>query len=393
MIVSLGSYASKESATGRLMTRDIARVAAERSGYIEHVLVVPGEAVSRNQSLVRIRTTEPDNLVEGSGKSTSAVNIERIEVLLADLDDRQAFAQSSYQAQRRLIALQVEQIEKDLALSDDIDQSIRRRLALVAQHQKRQQRLVAQGAVAEVDVQEAISRHETVRQELASNALARLELKQKTLLLEQQQVEADHNLKTLTSQISLQRHDLQERIQSQRNNQSFLLFAPVDGVIDSVPAFVGGRAEPGTPLVVIKAGAAVGTPTVMLDISPAIVGFAAPGTPVIVRFDAFPYEHYGVVKGTVIRTTASTYDAPRLGAPSHEAKATSTYLTEVALDFGASRSRIAPQALKDGMTVTGTLRLQELTLLEWLFLPVVKGWKRNPDYLNLSSGSPTEAAL
>ena len=36
--------------------------------------------------------------------------------------------------------------------------------------------------------------------------------------------------------------------------------------------------------------------------------------------------------------------------------------------------------LKDGMTISATYSGPELSLIEWLFLPVIKGVQRNPDF-------------
>jgi membrane fusion protein len=57
------------------------------------------------------------------------------------------------------------------------------------------------------------------------------------------------------------------------------------------------------------------------------------------------------------------------------------YLVEVALQFDRS-DKIAPQWLKDGMTVQASIQLQQLSLLEWLFLPLHKAIQRNPDFFS-----------
>ena len=48
--------------------------------------------------------------------------------------------------------------------------------------------------------------------------------------------------------------------------------------------------------------------------------------------------------------------------------------------FPDARSSLA-DLLKDGMTLSGSLRLERLNLMEWLFLPVLRGLAGNPDYL------------
>jgi membrane fusion protein len=70
-----------------------------------------------------------------------------------------------------------------------------------------------------------------------------------------------------------------------------------------------------------------------------------------------------------------------LGGSADKQADAAVYLVEVVLDFSDPRTRIREHWLKDGMTLRGSLRLEPLSLVEWLFLPLLKGSQRNPDYL------------
>lgn len=380
-LLLLGEYARKEEVRGRVLTRDVVRIASEGNVHVQEVLVAPGQAVRKDQPLLRIRPQEPENFNDASGQTSAVQSAERLDSLLADSHSDELRARESHEALRQSIALQIEQLRADLALNGQIEQSIRRRVGIAEGLQQRHERLMREGAVSEVALSEAIVRHETARQNLASNQQANAAVRQRLLELEQRSRDAGHQLDLRVSEIARQRHELLERREALRKNQQYVLLSPVDGIVDGVSVFAGGRVQTGQPMLLLRIDQAERqAPTVMLDISPSSIGFASPGTPVVVRVDAFPYERYGVIRGRIVHGTASTYRAPQLGA-AVGTQDQAMYLVEVALDFSDPRTRIREAWLKDGMTLRGSLRLESLSLVEWLFLPLLKGSQRNPDFL------------
>ncbi|WP_226505443.1 HlyD family efflux transporter periplasmic adaptor subunit [Pseudomonas sp. MWU16-30317] len=385
MLVALlvaGEYARKEEVQGRVLTRDVVRIASEGNAHVQEVLVVAGQSVRKDQPLLRIRPQEPENFSDGSGQTTATQSAERLDSLLADTHSDEAQAHDVYRTQRESLSLQIDQLQADLDLNARIEQSIQRRVAIAAGLQQRHERLAREGAVSEAALNEAIVRHETAQQNLASNQQGRAAARQRLLELQQRGSDAEHQLTLRLSDIARQRHELLERRETLRKHQQYVLLSPVDGVVDGVSVFAGGRAQAGQPMLLLRIDQPErAMPTVMLDVSPSSIGFASPGTPVIVRIDAYPYERYGVVKGRIVRSTASTYRDVPLGASADTPTEGAVYLVEVALDFSDPRTRIREHWLKDGMTLRGSLRLESLSLMEWLFLPVLKGSQRNPDYL------------
>ena len=376
-----GEYARKEEVQGRVLTRDVVRIASENNVHVQEVLVTAGQAVRKDQPLVRIRPQEPENLGDAGGQTTANQSAERLESLLGDTHSDESQEHKAFETQQESVRLQIDQLQADLALNDGIEQSIRRRVAIAAGLQQRHERLAREGAVSEAALNEAIVRHETAQQNLANSQQARAGVRQRLLELTQRGTDAEHQLTRRLSEIARQRHDLLERRATLRKLQQYVLLSPVDGVVDGISVFAGGRAQAGQPMLLLRIDQPQRTPaTVMLDVSPSSIGFASPGTPVIVRIDAYPYERYGVVKGHIVRSTASTYRDVPLGASLDQSPEGAMYLVEVALDFGDSRTRIREGWLKDGMTLKGSLRLEPLNLVEWLFLPVLKAGQRNPDF-------------
>lgn len=383
IILFIGRYAEKEEVTGRVITRDVVRISSERAGYIEEVLPQPGAEIHKNQPLLRIRNLDPDTLSELGGKPGSTDNVAGVEALLVDVGVDEQKVQTSYDVEKKILNLQIDQVKKSVELNAKIYQSIQYRVGIAAGERQRYERLAKQGAVSEAALHEVITRHESALQELVSNELEQSNAQQKILELKQRDSDADYSRSTRLSSLASQKQELLERLDSLKKAQEYVLLSPVDGVIDAVSVFAGGRAEAGHPLMLIRTRTTKPVaPTVMLDVKASSIGFADSGAEVVLRIDSFPYERYGVIKGHILRTPSSTFVDSPLGDARDEQNAAPTYLVEVQLDFAKASTKIKPAWLRDGMTVKASLKHEELNLFEWLFLPLVKGMQRNPDYLS-----------
>ncbi len=69
VLLSTGSYARKEDVPGRVMTRDVVRIASEKAAHVDEMLVATGEPVKRGQPLIRLHTVNPENIDSRSGIS------------------------------------------------------------------------------------------------------------------------------------------------------------------------------------------------------------------------------------------------------------------------------------------------------------------------------------
>lgn len=381
-LLFMGKYAQKEEVSGHVITRNIIRLNSERTGHVEKVLVAVGEKVKKNQPLVRIRNIEPNILSEHGDMTATSQSAERIRKLLEETEYDKKQIQSTYENQKKLINLQRDQLTKDIALNLKISETIERRLKIAEENKNQYEYLVKQRATAKISLQDAIMRYESVIQEQANNEVNLTNSKQRLLELEQRENEAKYSNSKSQSEILRQQHELKENLEALNRSEEYILLSPAAGIVDAISVFSGGQINRLYPLMLIRANDMDDKPTVLLDVSSSSIGFADEGTEVILRFNSFPYESYGVVKGKIIRNSASTLLAPEMGNTNKEKIEQQTYLVEVALDFDQKITKIRPDWLKDGMTVKGSLKLKELTLFEWLFLPVVKGIKRNPDYFS-----------
>jgi len=96
-------------------------------------------------------------------------------------------------------------------------------------------------------------------------------------------------------------------------------------------------------------------------------GFVRPGTEVLLRYDAFPYQKFGQFHGRVREVSMTTIPLAEL-QPS--ASSEPVYRVRVKLDAQDVTAAGRPYALKPGMQLSATMVLEQRTLVEWVLEPL-----------------------
>lgn len=110
-------------------------------------------------------------------------------------------------------------------------------------------------------------------------------------------------------------------------------------------------------------------------------GFVRPGTDVLLRYDAFPYQKFGQFHGRVREISLTTISLSEL-QPARSSNATAggalgasgtepVYRVRVRLDAQGVDAAGRSHALKPGMQLSATLVLEHRTLAEWVLEPLL----------------------
>lgn len=139
--------------------------------------------------------------------------------------------------------------------------------------------------------------------------------------------------------------------------------APQKGKVSAALATVGQHVDTGEPLVQILADDAAVEARLFAPAKDA--GFIRPGSTVAIRYDLYPYQRYGVQKGTVLsvsRTPVVSSASLResLGA------STSQYLVRVSLTSQSIDANLEAQRLQAGMTLEADVDQETRRLYEWV---------------------------
>ena len=248
----------------------------------------------------------------------------------------------------------------------------------IVAHQARLDRiqpLVDTGALAQdhlFDVEQAIRQHErTLTQnqgELQDAQLQeqqlRAELAQKQAEGKTQQLQTQQQIQQLQvelSQINAKIQDTQNLIKAAETKlRKFSLKAPVDGVVSLLAVRNAGQViQPGQTFAEIAPQKASLVLSTMMSSREA--GFVRVGMPVQIKFDAFPYQDYGVVPGRVTTISPDVQMDEKLGA---------VYRVDVAIDRSALSQKQQKLQFKTGQTASAEIVTRQRRIIDVLLEPI-----------------------
>lgn len=158
----------------------------------------------------------------------------------------------------------------------------------------------------------------------------------------------------------------QRRAESEARRLQFVI-APVGGRVAALPVTTGQSVGAGsTVAVIIPTGGKIEAELLAPSRS---IGFVKPGQDVALSLQAFPYQRFGTVAGTV-RTVSSTVISPS------EVGLQGLNLQEPVFRIRVSLSRDSMQAysqtvpFQPGMLVSAEIVFDRRSLLQWLFDPI-----------------------
>jgi HlyD family secretion protein len=219
---------------------------------------------------------------------------------------------------------------------------------------------IAQARLAEI---EARTSHEFAQAkgqlESSGETLTSLRIQYDAALREIANTEEKLRLQVQTARLAA---DAAARIQFENiDKDNFLLvLAPVSGVITDVTTTQrGDKIQANTPLGDIAPADA--RPVVKVVIAEQDRAFLHEGLPVKLKFNAFPYQRYGVVAGTLEYISPATKPSARTHAPIYEGRVT------LARDYYTIGQTRYP--LRYGMTATAEIVVRERRLIDFALDP------------------------
>jgi membrane fusion protein len=150
--------------------------------------------------------------------------------------------------------------------------------------------------------------------------------------------------------------------------REFAVRAPHDGVVTGIQAHIGQVVTSAVPLAtLVPNGSEL---QAHLYVPSRAVGFIEAGRPVLVRYQAFPYQKFGQYEATVESVSKAALSAQELSALGLSSGGDSLYRVIVKLDMQHVMAYGNPQPLQAGMQLEADILLDRRRLIEWVFEPV-----------------------
>jgi membrane fusion protein len=334
----------------------VARLVAPQPGMVTAVLVRQGAEVRRGAPLMRIASTTllPSGTAASAQRLAAFGREQRITREGMDVEARRA------EAERGRLGDQMAQLAAS-ARSLDAQVSLQReRIASNEQRLRNLAPLRERGYVSIVAYQQQEETVLTLRQQLAEleqrRAAAGHELEQ--LRFRSAEFDAESRRTTLRSAATLE--ELDRGAADAQTDAEILLAAPISGRVAALHVLPGRSVAAAEELAAIVQG---DTLEVTLFVPSIAAGSLRPGQAVTLRFDAFPYQRYGVGRG-VVKEIASTVSPGEGGAAP-------TYRVRASL----ARNGV-PFELRPDMSLSAGIVIDRRSLIDWLLAPLRERWRQ-----------------
>ena len=356
-----GEYTRKVHVTGFLAPdKGLIKVLPPLAGTLLEKRVTEGQQVKQGDVLFVLSTDRSTPIIANTQAATLHLLNER---------------RSSYEAERTTqndieklqhsgLKARIEAAAEDIALIDDELKTQAKRLESAQQTATRFAQLSQDNYVPALQAQQKY-------EEMLEQRARLQEMQRRRANLVQQRAALNVELASSVLRANVQRAEIQrnlalleqERV-GMEAQRLVIITAPTDGQVTAIIAEQGQYALPTTPLLTILPSGA--TLQAQLLVPSRAIGFIAPQQTVALRYQAFPYQHFGNHPGRVIEISKT------LLAPNETplAVAEPVYRITVALDAQTVRAQDKNLPLQAGMLLDADVWLERRSILQWIFAPL-----------------------
>lgn len=355
----LATYSRVEITPGVIVPdKGVATIVATRSGVITSLNVNYGDHVNEGDVLLTI--TLQERLSNGMSAG------EQIEGAMARQNASLALQLASAQeAARAEIAQLVSERKGLIAEISHIQAQISLQRELVASAESDLESARALGIRGFVTGRELKTREDTflsrqqqlaeLEQRHASRIAAERSSERRVETVAAQAKATSANLASLGAQ-------LDQQVTTAKETRSYSLRSPFAGKVTALTARMGRHATSDqTLLSIIPDGS---TLQAELAVPSTAIGFIREGQQVRLAIDAFPYQRFGTLAGTVTTISESAVSSRILGGTEKAA-----YPVFVKLESSSIQAFGRKQTLVPDMTLSARIVTEKRTLIEWLFEP------------------------
>jgi membrane fusion protein len=358
-----GEYTRKAHVSGYLVpSKGVIKVYAPGAGTVVTRHVREGQRVRRGDPLFVLSTERGSSTTPEAQAAAIAQLHQRRDSLAQELARQQAIAE----IERRTLEQRIASTEQQAAqLKAQIDTQ-RQRVASTQSTVNRYRTLLAQKFVSEAVVQEkqeAVLDQQERAQGLQQNRVSlQRDLASLTLELDSSALKAKTQREATERDISV----LDQQLTEYEARRTTVIPAPADGVITAILAEEGQNATTTAPLLsILPSGAELHAE---LLVPSRAIGFIAPTQTVALRYQAFPYQRFGIYHGRVSQVSKTIINPGDATLPLQIQEP--VYRVTVALDSQSVSAYQKDVKLQAGMALEADVLLDRRRLIEWVFDPM-----------------------
>lgn len=358
------TYARKERVMGWVEpATGVANIYSSGEGVVEEIFVQDGDAVVDGQPLIVI---SGDRMLAG-GSRMGALLAEELAAQSEILQERLAQTAEMYGLRLTDIEEQIKAGSQDLSSLEGQLETMRQRIEISRSQLKDIIRLRQSGHASGTELDSI--QQQTLILVSERQALVReknLQLSRIQQLKNQRDrlpIEKANAIDDVKSRLS----DNSQEMARLHGQNSHVVYALKSGVVTNLQVRVGQKAIANVPLLSIAPEESKLRLQLLVPVR--AIGFVETGQKLEVRYDAFPYEKFGLYPGEITGVSRTILlPGELMGGPLAPKEPVYRVSARLERDYvNAYGSRLP---LRAGMTLSADIRLGDRTLIEWLLEPI-----------------------
>jgi membrane fusion protein len=348
---------------------------AQQAGVISELLVKEGDDVAAGQPLARLRNER----ITASGDA-AAITAQALQARRASLETERRLTEQNLRQRQDSIAQRLQSLLAEQRQAQSELDTVRLRVQLAQQSLERQQELAKGGfvAVAQVQAKQEDLLDLQLRERNAERSLQSLERDLQSARADKLAI--DNQTQTALTQLDRALASLDQESTENDSRNGLTLTAPQAGRISALPINVGQALQAGQTVASIVPVAADGRPAELeaqLFAPSRTAGFIQPSQEVYLRLTAFPYQKFGMARGTVTAVSRSPISPQDLPAGQGQALLAAAQANEpmyritVKLPSQTINTYGKQTQLSAGMSLDANVRQDARKIWEWLLEPVL----------------------
>jgi membrane fusion protein len=367
LFLFFGHYTRRETVLGQLVpSAGLLNLAAPSAGTITRLHVRDGQVVKAGDVLLEL-SSEQDSAALGDTHALvgQQLDIQRSRLQADLLNQKQLSKQQADALQGKSVLLhsQLTQIAGQLAIQQQQVTSNQQMLEKIRP-------LAAKGFVSAVQIQQQEAAVLDAQAQYKTLVRQQLDTRQQLDATEQQLAQLPLDDASKRNDTERQLASLTQSMAQNEMQRAVVLRAPRDGVVSTVLLKEGQMVGAGQPLLsILPAGSVL---QAQLLVPSRAIGFIEPGSRVVLRYQAFPYQKFGQQYGEVTEISRSALSPPDVAAlmGQQSQQPQPLYRIRVKLDSQHVLVYGKPESVKPGMALEADILMERRRLIEWVFEPL-----------------------
>lgn len=366
LFLFFATYTQRSRVVGQLVpSKGLATVLAPATGVVSRMDVPEDGKVSTGQTLAVV-TVPRATLASGDTMVALQQRLQRRQEGLASAQSaqEQLLAAQAHGLAAQLSAARHElvQIEAEIATREGQVRIAKETLERLRQLQRDKYVSELQTKQQEAATLEKVSETQLLQRQAISTRRMIAQLQQSLQELPGQRQAFDANFQRDLALLA------QEQVETQARGE-LVVGAPISGIVATLLVKPGQAVQAGQPLLVLMPDD--GKLEAQLLVPSRAIGFIETGDPVLLRYQAYPYQKFGHYVGHVIRISRSALTVSEQGALTGNSETGERrYHVTVALARQTVTAYSQAEPLKPGMLLEADILGERRRLIEWVFEPL-----------------------